>query len=118
MVLRIVSSGECGLHEMCLTPKEFSDKAYHPFIATTEFDKVIVELSSDIPAGYLSQLVTSKNKVIPIINELNQATVYRLCEILPDKAAKIRYTYMRDRSNLEALINELAETYNWKEESK
>ena len=118
MVLKIMTNKEEGLNSICLSPSEFADKSYHPFIATTEFDKVVIELSSDIPTGYISQFVSKANKVIPYITEKNSATVQQLCEIIPDKSAEIRFTYMRNRNKFQELLDNLSATYNWNEELK
>lgn len=116
MILKISTDKEEGLNCQCLSPLQFADKAFHPYIATTQFDKVLIELSSDIPQGYISQLLTHGNKVIPIIREVNINSVQLLCEILPDYAAELRYTYMRKRPEFDALLEKLSKDYNWKEE--
>ena len=118
MVLKVSTDREAGLDTMCLSPAEFADKGYHPFLATTQFDKVVIELSSDIPAGYIGQLVVKGNKVIPVFNELNAKTLQQLCEIVPDRSAELRYAFMRDKTKLATIVDELRVAYNWAIESK
>lgn len=115
MILRVQNSAEQGLDTMCITPMQFSDKAYHMFIATNTFDKVVIELTDEIPTGYVSQLLT-KHKVIPIVNEVNEKTVVLLAEIYPDKASELRYAWMRNKNKLNEIIESLRENYHWEEE--
>lgn len=116
MVLKILKSKEENLTDMYLTPEEFADPAYHPFIATTEFDKVIVELCDEIPTGYISQIVAKGNKVIPIIGKLDDKVVALLCEMYPEHRAEIRFTYMRKRAEFQNVLDKLACEYNWTSE--
>ena len=116
MVLKILREKEENLTDMCLTPDEFADPAYHPFIATTKFDKVIVELGDGIPNGYISQILLKGNKIIPKINSVDGTVVSQLCEIYPDKRAELRFTYLRKKDDFFKLLNKLEEDYNWKQE--
>ena len=116
MVLKILRDKEENLTDVYLTPEEFADPAYHPFIATNKFDKVIVELCSEIPTGYISQVVAKGNKVIPIVSEVNDKTIALLCEIYPERRSEIRFTYMRKRNEFQSVLDKLAVDYNWQTE--
>jgi len=53
-----------------------------------------------------------------MIVEVNSSVISQLCEILPDKAAEIRFTFMRNRDKFPELLDTLSKTYNWVEELK
>lgn len=94
---------------------EFNDICTHPYIASSNFDEVVVDLDDKVKLGHLRP-VMSITKVIPyVMDTITTHTISILSEIYPDYAAKMRYTFMRDKDGIKALINEMCEKFRWSE---
>lgn len=116
MVLRITNStADFGITEQIVTLENFANKVYHPMIAATTWDKVYIDVTDETPRGYIMQLI-KRSRVIPVFNkeEVTPRMLQVLCEILPDEAARLRATYMKDKWDFRKLIDELFEEY-WRE---
>lgn len=94
---------------------EFNDICSHPYIASANFDEVVVDLDDKVKLGHLRP-VMGITKVIPrVMDTISTHTVSVLSEIYPEYAAKMRYTFMRDKEGIRTLINEMCEEYHWSE---
>lgn len=115
MVLRITNSTEdLGISVCKVSLTNFTDKTYHPMLATTKWDRVYIDICDETPRGIIMQLVP-RARVIPVIlGEVTPKMLQVLCEILPDEASKLRYTYMKDKSEFRHLLDIFREEY-WKE---
>ncbi len=95
------------------TPHEFNGIALHLYMLSNNFDEVIVELSDWIQLGKIRPLM-SHTRVIPKIPEkVTSHTISLLTEMYPEKAAELRYTFMRDPSHIKEKIDEIGKTLNW-----
>lgn len=93
---------------------DFGSRACHPFIATTDWSVIEVDLTEETPVGIIRQVMQNK-VVIPIFDEGNitMRVVQLLCEIVPDSAGTLRVLSLRDRSGLCSYVSELKEAYGW-----
>ena len=116
MVLRVsnrIPRDSVNLNEIVMSIEEFADIRNHPYISTQRFDSIVVDLEKNIPLGYLLA-VSKTTRVIPrIVTECNTDVVRLLAELYPDRAAEIRYSYIRDKERLSIIIEELKKSYDW-----
>ena len=117
MILRVsdlLPQDEASLNEVCISLDEFADIRRHPFIASNKFDAVVVDLDKKVPVGYLAA-VMNVARVIPHIvhDEYTLDDIRLLAELYPDKAAELRFSYIRDKERLKMLILELKQAYDW-----
>lgn len=98
---------------MIMSVNEFNDIHAHPFIASSKFDVIVVDLDCNIKLEYLNYLLAN-NKVIPkYTNELNSYIISALSAIYKDKAAELRYSFIRDREACLRVINNLKNEFEW-----
>lgn len=98
-----------------MTSSEFNCIKSHPFIISNRFDEIVIDITNSIQLGYIKH-VMSVTKVIPrIIGEITSHTVSILCEIYKDRAAELRYTFIRDREGFTELVNEMRDEYCWEQ---
>lgn len=100
---------EMGITDYKVSYEEFASREYHPFIATTKWDCVNVELVPDMPQGILKQLVP-RTKIKPIydIDNVNMKVAALLGEIYPDSRAQLMSYYMKgSKEQLKELLLEL-----------
>ena len=93
---------------------DFSQKEYHPFIATQTWDRVDIDLCDETPGGIIGQLV-SNTRVVPIFDVVNVSpkVLSILCEIVPRDRAKLRALYKSDREAFYKLLQDLVSQYRW-----
>lgn len=109
MILRVAifdSDSDCKFDVVRVTPCQFSSAEYHPYILSKDWDKIIIDLDSEIKKGLLPFL-TTKTNIIPVFDckSITSKAASLLAEIVPDKAAFIRKAYMS--STKEELLNEV-----------
>ena len=101
------------LDTVLMSVNEFNDIHTHPFIASSKFDAVVLDLDSKINLEYLSYLVNN-TKVIPMYkSELNSYIISVLSIIYRDKSANLRFSFIRDRSACEKYIEKLRQEFEW-----
>ncbi len=92
---------------------EFNSLNNQPFIICSKFDEVIIDVSRDININIV-KYVMKVTKVIPRIGgELNSHSVALLCELYKEKAAEIRFNFLRDKEKFETTVNTLKTQYEW-----
>lgn len=108
LVLRDNYTSE-DLNEYVLPLDSLRDKAYHPYIATKEWDNVILEVSDETPRGIIKQMLPIANITVIIDNwdNLSVHQVQILCEVFPDSAAILKNTYVRDKSKMHELVSSI-----------
>lgn len=105
---------EVSFDTVVMTSTEFNSIHSHPFIASSQFDVVVVDLNDKIKLEYLRPLIGT-TVVVPKINgEISSYAVSILCEVYKDLAAQLRVTYIRDKEAFNKLIEELSVKYDWK----
>lgn len=94
---------------------EFNDICSHPYIATANFDEVVIDVTDKVKLGHVRP-VMSITRVIPKIpDEITSHTISVLSEIYPEKAAELRYTFIRNRDGVKDIIDEMCKAGHWKE---
>ena len=92
---------------------EFNRISNHPFIASSNFECIILDLNSQLEIKYI-QAVVANNIVIPLLGDtIDSRVIGMLSEIYKDRAAELRYTFIRDRANINNFINEMRKQYRW-----
>lgn len=104
---------ELSFDAVTMTIREFNDIHNHPFIASSKFDEVVVDINSDVKIGYLEPLIKT-TKVIPrIVGDITSHTISLLSEIYRDRSAELRFTFIRDKAGIVTLINQMKADYGW-----
>lgn len=99
--------------EVIMPISEFNDICSHPYIASANFDEVVVDVEDRVKLGHLRP-VLSITKVIPRITDIiSTHTISILSELYPEHAAKMRYTFMRNKDGIRELIDKMCEDYHW-----
>lgn len=94
---------------------EFCDLQAHPYLATAGFDYIVIDLDDKIPPGYLRCLI-GKYRVIPrIVNKVTTDTARQLAELYPESAAKVRFSFIRNKGDISDVLKELSEKFKWNE---
>lgn len=108
MVLRItdeaveIRDGEC-----IMSFDEFIMPEMHPFIATTNWEMIYIDLCDKTPKGIIRQMVSTP-QVVPVIkSEMSPRIMSLLCEIFVDESAQLRAYYRTDRNAYDKLVQEL-----------
>ena len=99
----------CPVNYKVIDYKVFNDLCIHPFIATNIWDKVVIKLDKGIKTGFIKQVLLKDNIVeIHISNntEIDFEIVSRVCEVLKDKVALIKKTFMSKGDVKSILIEE------------
>ena len=105
-------SDEVSFDVVRITTGEFNEIRNHPYIASMRFDEVIVDITPKIKLGYLIPLMKS-TKLIPRINEIDSHTITILSELCRDRAAELRYSFIRDKEQCKEIVEKLKEEYGW-----
>lgn len=114
MVLRVTNDNIDGtLGTAVMSIEEFCVIRNHPFIASSHFDSVVVDLDERIPAGYLKHLVGTTKLIPKLIGPVTTHTIRMLSEIYPEYAPRLRHTFLLNRAGVSGLISEIAGTYRW-----
>lgn len=67
------------------------NKSVHLYLACNKWDKLIVDMSEDIPEGVLKYIIMkSSDKQVTLPAEITPKVVVLLCEMYPEKAGTIR----------------------------
>lgn len=98
-----------------MSASEFNNICSHPYIASSGFDAVVVDLRCNIKLGFLSK-VSSTTIVIPkVIGELNAHSVSILTELYRERSAELRYNFMKDKQHFAEIVSEMEEEFHWKD---
>lgn len=115
MILRITneSADDMSLNQQVMSIAEFKDIHNHPWLVTSKFEAVVIDLVEDIPNGYLRNLLGVHFIVPKIIGPVTIHTVRLLNELYPEQAAKLMFTFMRDKDKLDSLLKEMSDQFSW-----
>ena len=115
LIISDTKQDEVSFDVITMSTTEFNDVRYHPFIVSSNFDEAVIELTDKVKVGHVRPLM-SIMKVIPkVVEELTPHTISILCELYPDMSAKLRYTYIRDREELNRVVELMKKDYKWEE---
>lgn len=94
---------------------EFNDICSQPYIASSKFDEVVIDLTDKVKLGHVRP-VMGITKVIPKIpEEITAHTISVLSELYPERSAELRYTFIRDKKGIKTLLDKMCEMYHWNE---
>lgn len=115
--MRLIVTNEtvdATLDTIVMSVDEFCDVHSHPFIASSGFDCILVDLHKEIKPGFLRAML-GKYMIVPrIVTDIDTDTVRLLAELYPEYAAKLRYTFITKRSEeLSSIISELSDKFCW-----
>lgn len=115
MKLAIVKSPvSMGADVYVLTTEQFAMREYQPFLASTRWDEVRIDLDEGTPLGVVRQIIRT-NRVIPCfdLENLSLKTVKLLCEICVDESAVIWKLYTSDKVALKEFLADLGKKRGW-----
>lgn len=104
---------ETSFDTVIMTGTEFNTIHSHPFIISSNFDAVIVDLRVNINIEYLSYLMKDVIVIPKVIGEISPHAVTILCELYKDKSAELRITYLRDREAFNKIVATMRKQYDW-----
>lgn len=98
-----------------MNQSEFNCIKTQPFLASSKFDEVVIELTDTTDLDIVRNLMRV-TKVIPKVpDECTSHMVAVLCEIYKDRAAELRFTYMRSKEKFKELIDSMKTQYCWQQ---
>lgn len=94
--------------------KEFNFIQAHPYIASSNFSKIYLDLSCPVKSEYV-EILKSKAIISPVSSgEITEDTISLLCTLYTEDDAALRYYYIRDKAQLNKLLASLATKYSWR----
>lgn len=109
MDLRITNEQGTDLSSCYVTFHELQLKEFHPFIATTRWDQVYIDVNQDTPRGIIRQMRFNVPVHVKMNDEVTPNMLSVLCEIFRDEAAALRTYFRTDKDKFKAEINRLVE---------
>lgn len=98
MVLKISNDTEIAEGVVSIPYSWLSNKSVHFYLACNKWDKLVVDLSDDIPDGVLKYIIMkSEDKEVNIKGDVTHKQCELLCEMYPEKAGAIRKAVMLKR---------------------
>lgn len=98
---------------MVMSVNEFNDIHAHPFIASSKFDVVVIDLDSKVKIEYLGHLCGNVKVIPKYTGELTSYIVTALSTIYRDKAAALRFSFLRDKTECIKLIETIRQEFEW-----
>lgn len=115
MILRITDTQDYSMKYVKLSMAQFSNKEYHPYIASNSWDYVLLDFVENTPHYIISQ-IRGYLYIVPYIykEKLSTINVMRcIVSLYPDDAAVIRSAFKNDKDKYLSLLDELGERYKW-----
>ena len=114
MVLRVTdkSQQDVSIETIVMTVNEFIDIANPPFIASSNFDALILDLDKRIPFGYC-KVISGKIRIIPKFATIDADVIRLLSECYPDYAPLLRTSFIRDKEKLNVILMEMKAKFFW-----
>lgn len=104
---------DLGFDVIQMSTAEFNDKRCHLFIASHDFDAIVIELSDKLQLNRIKPVMGTTCIIPKIPAELTSHTISILCEIYPEMAAKLRYTFIRDKNGIAKLLEDMKTQFHW-----
>lgn len=110
--MRLVVTGEelndVPINIYALTSEQLSDMSYHPFIATTNWSEVFVQVTAKTPKNILKQIIEKCPIKLFILEdeELTYSHIQIIAEINRSKALLLRNTFYNNKDGLDTLLRE------------
>lgn len=114
----VVSSNpnvEEDLDTVKMAPEDFNHLHAHPYILTSGFSEVQIDLDADIDYHYVERL-SQRIYVRPIYSTLDISgnAILILSYIYPDKSTTLRFFSASNREKLINLLSEMAKEFEWR----
>lgn len=94
---------------------EFNTIETQPFIASSKFDEVVIDVTDSTNINIVKNLMRV-TRVIPRFRvELTPHMVTVLTELYKERAAEIRFTYMKDKDKFKTLLESMKQQYCWEQ---
>lgn len=96
MTLHISKEHKASAEEMVITYEWLRDNATHLYVASNSWDRLIVDLSEEIPENVLKYMILKCKNVEVHLPEgkLSPKCINLLCEVYPDRAGELRKANM------------------------
>jgi len=106
---------EEDLDTIVMVPEDFNHLHSHPYIATSGFTEIQIDLDDDIDYKYIQHL-TKIMFIRPIYRTLDLTgnAVILLSYIYPDKDKALRFLSVSDRTKFIELVRQLADEFKWR----
>ena len=103
---------DCPMDVIQMSVFEFNSLSNHPFIASHRFDAIVVDVTSSLNFDMLIPLM-STTRVIPKFNKVDNTLISLLCTLFKDKAALLRYNFIRDKEKCTQIVEDMRKEFNW-----
>lgn len=98
-----------------MTQSEFNCIKSQPFIASSKFDAVVIEVTDKTDTSIIKYL-RNVTRVIPKLpEEITSHVVTVLGELYKERSAEIRFTYMKSKDEFNKLIETMKKDYCWEQ---
>lgn len=93
---------------------EFNFIEAHPYIASSNFSKIYLDLSCPVNPKWAGVL-NSKAIITPVSGgEITEKVIVLLAHLYQDDGSALRYYYIKDKAQLGKILVTLAEKYGWR----
>jgi len=102
------------LGEYVLSPEQFNDLAYHPYIQSQRWDIAVVDVCDEINTGFVTQLIKRGTKMIPVFDGSHTLTPRQLLLMLamfPDHRMELMGSHQKE--SLNETLKSMSEQYMW-----
>lgn len=96
-----------------MTSVEFNNIRSHPFIASSRFDAVVIDLKAKVQWAYIQQLLKSCLVIPKFTNDITSNGVTILCELYKDRAAELRINFIKNKDEFYRIVNDMKLQYDW-----
>ena len=104
---------DLSLDTVVMPIEEFNTINSHPYIESCKFDAVVIDMVPNIKTEYLASLLNTTIVIPRIVSDIDSRTISLLATIYRDKAAELRYTFMKEPSKIAGIVDSIRETYIW-----
>lgn len=114
MILYITDKEVDDSNVQTLNVAKLAVKAYHPFIATTEWEMVKVDIQENTPKGILKQM-TPFVKIVPVFNkdDVHPKELTLILELLGSEGLELYALYTKDKKLFQEKLNSICEQKGW-----
>lgn len=98
-----------------MTTSEFNSIKNHPFISSSKFDEVVIELNENIQLGFIRPLMATTRIIPKIVGDITPHIISILCELYKERAAEIRYTYIRNKDTFGEYLEKMKKEFCWEQ---
>ena len=94
--------------------KEFNFIKAHPYIASSNFSKIYLDLSCPVNPKFI-EMLNGKAIITPVSGgEITQDVISVLSRLYPEDGAALRYYFIKDKTQLGKTLLLLSNKYGWR----